>query len=65
MNQTQPIGLHGRQLAWGVGLGNRCTSIQSKRGPLFLLDGGMRNTEKKKNLAGSEKTKQIVANVIG
>ena len=56
MNQTQPIGLHGRWLAWGVGLGNRCTSIQSKGRTIIFLEGGIRNIEKK-NLAGSEKTK--------
>ena len=56
MNQTQPIGLHGRSLAWGVGLGNRCTSIQSKGRNIIFLEGGIRNIEKP-FLAGSEKTK--------
>ena len=57
MNQTQPIGLHGRSLAWGVGLGNRCTSIQSKGRTIIFLEGGIRNIKKPKILAGSEKTK--------
>lgn len=56
MNQTQPIGLHGRSLAWGVGLGNRCTANQRKERNIIFLEGGIRNIEKP-FLAGSEKTK--------
>ena len=55
MNQTQPIDLHGRSLAWGVGLGNRCTSIQSKGRTIIFLES-IRNIEKN-ILTGSEKTK--------
>ena len=55
-DETQSVGLRGRSLAWGVGLGNRCTSIQSKGRTITFFEEGIRNIEKKL-LAGSEKTK--------